>query len=33
MLSLLLFATSIDIVVPSGPIETLCEAIALGSSA
>ncbi len=33
LLSLLLFATSIDIVVPSGPIETLYEAIAVGSPA
>jgi predicted nucleotidyltransferase len=33
LLSLLLFATSIDIVVPSGPIETLYEAIATGSPA
>lgn len=32
LLSLLLFATSIDIVVPSGPIETLYEAIGVGSS-
>jgi hypothetical protein len=31
LLSLLLFATSIDIVVPSGPIETLYEAITVGS--
>jgi predicted nucleotidyltransferase len=33
LLSLLLFATSIDIVVPSGPIDTLYEAIATGSPA
>ena len=33
LLSLLLFATSIDIVVPSGPIETLYDAIATGSPA
>jgi predicted nucleotidyltransferase len=33
LLSLLLFATSIDIVVPSGPIESLYEAIAVGSPA
>ena len=32
LLSLLLFATSIDIVVPSGPIETLYEAIGGGPS-
>src|SRR5262245_10107137 len=31
LLSLLLFATSIDIVVPSGPIEALYETIGVGS--
>lgn len=33
LLSLLLFATSLDIVVPPEPIETLCEAIGTGRSA
>ena len=33
LLSLLLFTTSIDIVVPSGPIETLYEAIGAGGPA
>lgn len=33
LISLLLFATSLDIVVPPEPIETLCEAIGTGRSA